>query len=250
MSFLSVCGIDLSVKDVGRSPFRVQPDTYSQDNDCLVRQRKHIQTHNFQTSYPLSASEAGSLEGLLDGRGNHIDFEASVFGSMGLGPKPGETLTVTSTASGKWGNYGAVTALTYGTGYTKWSAMYWRNPGGGWTDHWVHRSDGDDFLNGVATGTAHSWFTGSADGDLVFGACNIDDLVIFPFLLDAGHIASIYAWASEFPDLPALSAVGDFSNNVVVLVNGETGRQSGVSHQGAAWVNNARNISFALEEIE
>ena len=199
---------------------------------------------------PMSISEAYSWEGLLCGLGESWSFDSHLYGSKGTGPT-----TSTGASVGGTGRYGAALVGTSSLNLVYpvpmlstpgWTVMFERNAtavaGSGNWSHYIVRSDGAKWLNGVrADGTATAFFSAGSTsfafaGD---GATRwYDELVVFPFkVLDAWG-PSLYAQrAYAWPSLPQLHLSG---NGVVEAANRTclatvTGKDTSQAVYGGSW---------------
>lgn len=215
MTFLKVIGITvrLTRSQHGIKPIGDRAEVLVNDRDRLI---------DFQDEWdvetrPLPGDDAESLEGILDGRAHVIPFDADMWSKAGLPPA---AIVGAITAGGKWGNFldstAAASVVTYviadmifsGAVFT---VVYWRFNGATW-DHYIKRSDGVGFLNGVrndAAGVFHT--TVAATSQLQLSKDKHDDLAIFPCLISVTHAPLLYAFhnAQALPSFRKLTIEGD-----------------------------------------
>lgn len=176
---------------------------------------------------PLSAADAFAWESLLIGEGEVWSFDASLYGSKGLGPFASAGATVVGTGAPKFGakmlNLAATSGTisymaainTFGVVSTGWTVIVYRSTDAGttWT-HYVVRSDGAKWVDRVRNDAASTtWLTVGMDGKVTIAnvtgaAVNYDDLTILPFDVLASWIPAL-GWIAFCP-LPYLDLDGSF----------------------------------------
>ena len=180
------------------------------------------------TSVPLTSLVALAWESLITGEGEAWSFETSPYGSKGTGPAAGGVYTAPVGAS-KFGNGLRLPAGTGLIQYPKtllnsvgalmgWTVMVWRNEAP--YRHYIVRSDGAKFLDGVSSGVATAWLTAAAgavpDGVQLANsggaAVEYDDLVILPYAIPDSWAPVFGTATSAFSALPYLNATGDLVN--------------------------------------
>lgn len=180
----------------------------------------------------LTLAEAEALRGLVEGDGHVLSFEdassasAHLYTSRETAPVYAAPGTLRVSTGGRWGAFLRITAddsvvwpvLPASTG--PWSVLMWRNEtsSGLWA-HYLCRSDGAVFRNGVLDGakTASTYVTrdltyttalalrGTASGN-----AEIDDVVMLPYLVPDVWALSLYTFhdTRAWPALPLVRAAG------------------------------------------
>lgn len=225
---LALNGINLGAlilaSDEPRESLRDVGDTsVAADGSTRISRRRRKRDIAFRT-VPLTNAQAHAWLCLLTGEGEAWSFDSSVYGSKGTGPS-----AITNTSQGapspKYGSgrlsVGATTgSITYGGvavngwgGSSDWTVMLWRYEGAAWV-HYVVRSDGAKWVNGVRTdGASTTWLTVSAGNVTIANttgaAVLYDDLVVLPFLVLDDWPAQVFAAGAAYGSLPVGRVTGD-----------------------------------------
>lgn len=224
---LSIAGINLgvlmaagdepkvSLRDVGESSVAVDGTT------SVTRNARKVDT-TFK-SVPVSVSDAHAWRSLLSGEGEVWSFDSSLYGSKGSGPTASTNVTQ-SAGSSKYGagklSVGATTGtITYGGAAanpwgksSEWTVSVWRNAGS-W-EHYVVRSDGAKWVDGVRNDAASTTWLSVSSGNVTIAnstgsAVVYDDLVVMPFKCLDDWPAQIFAAGATFGGPPALPLTGE-----------------------------------------
>jgi hypothetical protein len=227
--WLGLNGIDLSAI----ASARAQPDEPRRDigikapadDGSLVWSRVKRKRDFSFTSILVLGTEAAAWAGLVSGDGEHWSFDASLYGSKGLGPT-GTLNAVQIAGTPKFGagvlrvnattgtiTYAAAIADPSG-GVNKWTVMVWRFEGGVW-HHYIVTSAGHKWLDGVrADGTSTTWLTvNGTSGNVVISnatgaAQDYDDLVCLPYEILDTWGPTFGTAVAAFSELPYLTATG------------------------------------------
>ena len=246
--------------------------------------RRHVRRSWRCRACFLDHGDAVALERLLLGEGHLIDFARGVEASTSLMPAPGYGQSVRLLPS-SWGAYGrglasiddaaTGTILAYDAQVgDDWTVLVRRLDGASQEFiGYAQRSDGTSYVDGAASATfgMPSTAGGEAFRFVVRGGVvelvkdgsasseQIDDLVILPWVATDGQLA---AWTSRTADvpkwgqMPVLRVDGnmvDEGGRTRLAVGAVTGIDivQGLSRiDGLGWVNNARVVSFTLDEVD
>lgn len=174
-------------------------------------------------SIPLTRTDANAWRSLIRGEGDCWSFDANLYSGKGQGPSASTNVTQ-SAGSAKYGagklSVGATTGtVTYPSAVnafglnTLWTVGVWRFESAAW-HHYVVRSDGTKWLDGVVDGAAvTTWLTVGSGNVTIANATGspvlYDDLVVLPFeVLDAWP-AQWFAAGVAFGAPPVLPLTGD-----------------------------------------
>lgn len=139
-----------------------------------------------------------------------VSFDAGLYSGKGVAPTGSGGISGTSPKYGAGNLSTGASGVTYPFGLGSiWTVSLWHWSGTVW-NHYVVRSDGAKWLNGVrADATSTTFLSVSAGGDVSLAASqSIDDLAVFAFLLPADWPAYIHAATTAFT-CPDLTAAGD-----------------------------------------
>lgn len=194
--------------------------------DGSTRVTRSTRKHDlkFRSIY-LTEADAHAWESLLIGEGEVWSFDASLYGSKGLGPSASTGATVVA-GSAKFGTGKLNLAATTGTisypaavnafgSAGAWSVCVWRSTDGGatWTNY-VVRSDGAKWVAGVRDDAASTtWLSVDANGvvtiaNTTVAAVQYDDLAVLPYLVLTTWPAVLAAATQAWTPLPYLDAGG------------------------------------------
>lgn len=177
-------------------------------------------------SIPLSLTDAFSWQSFLIGEGEVWSFNSTTpgfYGCKGTGPSSSSGCTI-EVATPKFGNarlrmvttgsivYSGVAANLFGYS-TDWTVMVWRSTNGSTWTHYIVRSDGAKWVDGVQNNAASTTWLSVSSGDVTIanseGATRYyDDLVVFPFKILGAWGPYLGAATSAYPLLPANSLKG------------------------------------------
>jgi hypothetical protein len=211
----------------------------------------------------LSQAESTALIALLQGRGDHWNFDADKYSDKGMVATADTNTTITATTP----KYGAgslsiaalnTNGITFPTGLgTSYCVMVWRLESGTWFWYWINVTNGTVALykNGVSTATSlPAWITVSSGSLRLVGVTGTvfqyDDLVVLPFAVPLAWQAQLYAFAQTqaFPLAPALQISGDITPASFV----GQGKPSAVSHRvgniGSGFTDQLEQFDFDLWE--
>lgn len=178
------------------------------------------------TSTQLTNGDAFAWQSLICGEGEVFPFDASLYGSKGLGPSASTAATLVSSHP-KFGaknlQLGATTgtitfsaaALNIFAAYVGHTVMVWRYESAAW-HHYVVRSDGTIWKDGSTAGSpTATWLTvNTTTGDVTIAntsgsAVEYDDLVVLPFQVLDAWPGTFAAATRAFPGLPMVELSGD-----------------------------------------
>jgi len=213
------------------------------------------------TTPPLAPALADAIKHLLAGDGDVWHFNESgsdwQWSVKGVGKASGSG---TSLVAGKFGRGVRIAAagqvtFTTNTGAV-WSVMLYYYTGGAW-HHYIVRSDGAKWVDGVSNNAASTPFIANTSTTTTLGDSgaagnqDFDDMVVLPYLVHAGMAAAFGTSAYAFSDLPNLNLRGDIHSETsaveVTCVADISGDfvQAGYSGSLAA----GRSYGFDLEEV-
>ncbi len=202
----------------------------------LLRTTDRAQKRSFQCCTPPYSQEiAESVEGLMRGLGHHWSFDESLYSAVkGLGPDAGYLCTIGSTGTTKFSSNKLIASVTTNVVIAsyilalgnKWTVMWWQQSGtsGTW-HHYVMRSSGNNWIDGVSSGSSIASVVASSTGVqlkgvTVGGATGTtqcyDDLVALPYYLADAAIPSFAARTAAFSDLPRLFVSGRLDSESLV----------------------------------
>ncbi len=180
--------------------------------------------HSFKT-VPVTLPEAHAWRMFLTGEGEAWSFDSSLYGSKGSGPTSSALATI-SAGSAKFGasklSLGATTgsiafngaaANEFGSS-TLWTVGVWRYESGVW-NHYIVRSDGAKWVNGVRNDLASTAWLIVSTGNVVLSNSGIgvatfyDDLVVLPFAILTAWAPQWYASTLPWSSSPFLTLAGD-----------------------------------------
>jgi hypothetical protein len=174
---------------------------------------------------PLTGADAHAWEGLMVGESNVWSFDSSFYSSKG---KPGTGSATPPTVQVQTGTkqYGAG-ALDIGAGEdwstsglglgSTWTVAFWAKPVATAWVHYVIRSDGAKWVDGVRNDafSASGVLVDVVSGEVILtnqapvSARYFDDLVASPFLWLTEWPAQVFVAGQPFGAAPYLTAVGD-----------------------------------------
>ncbi len=262
MSYLTINGYALPVAD---GSVRGETEIIGQDerafSGALLSDIRSYKRSWRVVTTPRLYAEAEAIHALLLGRGHAWDFEEAGGTNWGYSSK-GRTFTSQSGASRVTADphFGSANLeLSAGSSSVEWAldlpstwtAMVWRDTGSGWA-HYIETSDGDYYLDGVAS-IQEGWFSVSG-GDFTLqhsglSAVGFDDLVVLPFVITAEMAAAFGTSTEAFSALPELSLSGDVVGGDVISVIGRDLKTRDIQVAlGGSWRNNAREVDVLLLE--
>lgn len=246
--------------------------------------RRHIRRSWRCRACFLDHGDAVALERLLLGEGHLIDFAHGVEASTSLMPGPGYS-QVLRLSPGSWGAYGKGFAHV-ATSVTGDVVTYDAQLGDDWTilvrrfdaatqqfiGH-AQRSDGTAYVDGAVSsvfglpatigGLTFRFVVRGGVVALVKDGTSVDelfdDLVLLPWRATDGQLAAWTGRVSTVPKwgpMPTLRVDGDMidpdgGTRLAVGEVRETSVVQGLSRiEGLGWVNNARVVTFTLDEVD
>lgn len=280
MAFLLINGVTVKAElspDEAHGRIGEEGRAWSGARVGTVRARKRA--WRFRTP-PLLPAEAKALVRLLEGRGHNWGFEDTTnwkySNGKGLGSSAESASGVSrSTANPKYENAHVRIALNTPVdwiewptdlvdvdGVLKWTAIVWRDDGGGY-DHYIETSDGRYYLDGVAA-SQEAWFSVASDGTFRLQGdtgvqMDFDELVVLPFEVPASWVPGIYDFhngttpvrtAAVWLNLPQIGAFGDFVEESGLVVESEevtSPYEAGVI--SGSFQNAARRVQFTLVDV-
>ena len=209
---------------------------------------------------PIPASELDAWTGLIEGKGHSWPFDTGLYSARGRGTSSG---TASIVGSGmRWG--AGCVSITTGSSVSwnpglgaYWTLSFWsKDLGVGTWVHWVRRSDGAEWRNGVtvAPGTSVGEVTVTSGQVVLFGADGsdfyIDDVVAMPFAAPDSWAAGFYTRhsASAWTDLPRVLAGGDFCASSIVSRGIVTGSKV-IRYSPSGSLTSGHVLEFSLREV-
>lgn len=199
MSFLTVNGVPIPVllKSARARPLKIQDaaDAFDGSPRRVIRTQKQV-IEGRLTVQSQALGEA--CRQLLEGAGHTFPFDADFYSSKGLGTSATAGTPVISTAGPKRGAgnldcTGAGATATWATGLgSAWTVFAWVLYPSAW-NHFVIRSDGAKWLNGVRDDAAYSAWLSVASGSMTLSLKNIDDVVALPYSVPDAWPSLLYA---------------------------------------------------------
>lgn len=175
-------------------------------------------------SVPLTTAAAHAWRCFLTGEGEVWSFDANLYGSKGTAASA-ITNAVQSAGAAKFGagklSVGATTgsitflaAINSWGNSSAWTVGVWRYEGGAW-HHYLVRSDGAKWLDGVRDDAATTTWMSVSNGSVTItnttgSAVLYDDLVVLPFLVPEDWPAQWVAADAAFGLLPFHAATGEW----------------------------------------
>lgn len=202
MPFLAINGVEFPVADGHASEAVREIGNRDFAFDGSIRSTRSASKRDLSVQgSPVVLSEAVAWDGLIRGLGEFWSFDATLYGSKGLGPSSTSGASISATGA-LFGSKLAITnggSVVYPTGFTgNWTIIVWRNASavagsGNWT-HYIRTSDGVTYNNGVVGGST-TWL-GMSSGTLSLsgdGATRwYDELVALPYVIPSAWAAQIY----------------------------------------------------------
>ncbi|ADO68697.1 conserved uncharacterized protein [Stigmatella aurantiaca DW4/3-1] len=253
MPFLTLNGLTVPVVEGRRRQVSIGQDSRAFSGAYRLGRRAVRREWEFRTG-PLSLDESEALRRLIMGDGHVLSFDTDNYTSRGLGQasgagvlipggKFGSAMRFASNGSGSW-------ALQLGP---EWTTMHYRyDPGPAAWRHYIFRSDGSYWVQGLAVPPADGLSITSGTLTLTsFGiSSDFDDVVAMPFRVPGTWIAELYAWHSARPwsSLPFLTAGGTFApSEVKVLGEARDGEFVEFVRGGTRLVG--ERFDFTLREV-
>lgn len=206
-------------------------------------------------SVPLTAADADAWEALLVGQGEVWSFDASLYGSKGLGPASNAGCAVVDGAAKFGAAKLSVPATTGSIAYlaainpsgdsSAWTLAFYRSTDSGtsWV-HYVVRSDAAKWVAGVRDDAAVTTWIGVSAGTVTISnvtaaAVWYDGLAVLAFRALDAWPAQLAAAAVAFPPLPFIDLDGD-------LVT-EQGARRALGQVQSAALRVAEGLRYRLE---
>lgn len=267
MALLNVNGIPIPIKPETLSESFEEIGGRERAYDGTLRISRQARKTNLSFETPvLTTLEAEAWNGLLSGLGHYWSFDSNNYSSKGLGHSSGTALRATSNPLSGAGHLefsGAQTRTWAQAGLgTRWTVSLWRDssgaPGGAAYAHYVVRSDGAKWVDGVRNDAASTTWLSVSSGQLALSDTNtdIDEIIAVPYLWDTTWPALVFAEGGLRNALtPTLRLYGDlipgssvtaprFALGEVSEMNLYSGRRA-----GAAFAATHRSLSVTLSEV-
>ncbi len=225
--------------------------------------------------------DAHSIEGLVAGRAQFFDLADGLQAATGLMPLPPGAIGGATILPGTTGAFGdgvlSVPAATVGTVVAwdaqigaEWTVMFMRSVAGDFLGHAV-RSDGSSYVDGAASSTFGHPAASGGDGVYVRvtdGVAEIvkdgtaadeifDDVSILSYRASDSMLEQVTQEASlglKFGPAPFVRCDGDLVGASSIICRGTVSGTEIVTKPSRlpllGWVNNARIVSFTLEEVD
>lgn len=271
MAFLAVCGVEPSV--LAGSGFEETPRDIGETEDAFdgtpkVSRQREVRDVSLEVG-PYIQADAFAWDQLFRGAGQHFSFDSHTYGSKGLaqyyGPNSSidssekkhgaASLKVTTSDSHAYRGSGIFSAA----GELTMMVFRQTTPGGGFTHYIQTRSRGAayaNWTNGASKAAGNlSWVTMDTSNNefaLISGGTHwFDDLVLLPYVVPDGWVASLYSWhaSNAWPQLPLLTVTGDAipeasSRSVLGRVNRHRLVQAAID---GTFVSTGRVLSVSLQ---
>jgi hypothetical protein len=267
MPWLTVNGISVApIVAAGSAPKGPRRDIGEQAAAAsgALRLTRQARKHDLEfETVPLAGADARAWEGLFAGEGHVWSFDSHVYSSKGLGPSTLGVAAV-SAAQKKYGaksllisynNTNTIFTGVWPSGSTA-TLMFWYALESAAFSHYVIRSDGAKWVNGVRNDAASTSFisltaTGFDLDGSEFEGRFWDDLVALPFLVPTDWPAQVYAAGAAFGSLPTLACAGD------VVREGASRSMLGTANEAAmlmggmagSFQRDLRRLSVELKEV-
>lgn len=262
MPFLTVNGLTLSVADgSAKESFEEIGDTSRAFDGTLRRSRLTRKRILSVDTAPMLATDAYAWEQLLAGEGHTWSFNTSLYSSKGLGPNASTGLTVNATAPQfgagmmRVAAAGTPNTAVFATGLgSVWTVAVWVSVAAGPWGHFVVRSDGAKWVNGVRNDGAATAFLVVSGSVTLSGhttdTVDYDDLVVLPYAVPDAWPETWGVATSAFSALPALTLGGDVVPEGTRTVMGSVEVSDvGQMTLGGSWRDNARVIAVTFSEV-
>lgn len=226
---VAVGSADVTQEDIGSSK-------RASDGTPLYNRRAVKRTWSSKTVI-TTAAEARAWRDLVTGKGHVLNWESNNhYTSKGLAPTTLQAGFTIAATGAKYGTYRGKAVNSNLAGWpmfaaspAPWSVAVWYSPtdGGAYT-HYLVRSDGAKWVDGVRNDAASTTFLSVNASGVMFlseisgaGTASFDDVVGLPFLVPTTWPTQIYAFGSAFGALPRLTADGLFiEGNTATTVKG------------------------------
>ncbi len=259
MSFLTLNGIPLSVADgtAATATREIGERSMAFDGSARVSRQSVKRDLSFET-IPLVSADAHAWDCFLRGLGESWSFDASFYGSKGLGPNAGYVATH-NTTGGKFSGRLILTAttgsITYATQLgTDYTVMLWRFESAAWHHYEIH-SDGKRWYDGVRNDALVITGIAVTGGSVVLtnatgSAIDYDGLVALPYLVPTTWPPIFGVATTAFSVLPKLIAAGDaVAEATTRSVMGDVSEGKYLQgYSGGSFRNNLRTLSVVLQE--
>jgi len=167
------------------------------------RQRRGLPRRWQHDAGYLSASDADTLEMLLERKAHKFGFERDAFSDSGIGPELGSAYVIVPRGplDGGFGwSYVNVTGtLVYDLRLpaAQWTVAWWRvGIGTGTETHLVVRSDGAKWLNGVRADATPTTELTVSNGAVAFTSGQYDNLWVAPIDVSDSFAETLWRWQS------------------------------------------------------
>lgn len=264
MPFASLNGVTLAValNDVERAELEIGAGLERAFSGAALRSVQAVKRQWTLGLTPATQEEGVALVGLLQGRGDHLTFDADLYSDKGAGTSLNVGASrATSTPSPKWGAGRLAIAAAGGNQVawplqlgTRWTVGCWRYESSTWHWYWV-RYNGSAYAvwkNGASSSTSlPSWLAVSSGSLYLVGNAStaeaFDDVWAVPYVMPTSWVAGLYALAQAqaFPQWPRLLLSGDLIPESSATVMGKVGRVRGQVGRLAG----TAGFSAALEQL-
>lgn len=210
----------------------------------------------------VTPAYARFLATLINGEGHTWDFDDSTdwkYSSKGLGPTAdtvgnGTRYTVTTKFGAGALQVNASSYVQWNVDYDyDWTVMLWY--GATFANHYIVRSNGAKWVDGVRNDAASTPFITVTGGNLRIGDSAaagfqyFDDVVIFPELIDTSFAEDFGVMTTAFGSLPRLRVSGEALFNQVYSAEGfDVKVENSQGFYNGTWEAALCEVSFRLEE--
>lgn len=235
----------------------------SDDGSPIFNRRWTKRVWSVRTTLRTSA-EALAWRDLVTGKGHVLNWEDSVhYASSGLAPSSVQADFTISAVNPKYGTKRAASAATATnkaswpmfTSSSPWTVCLWDTTDGGATwHHYVVRSDGAKWVDGVRNDAASTTFLAVAAGVVTLGVTSVahgfDDVVGFPQLMPTDWPAQIFGFGAAFGQIWKITADGLYiEQNASITVVGRPGKIKAVKAKLGGSLQLLQTFSFDLLEV-
>jgi hypothetical protein len=249
--FLNVFGHSVSIaeKEGDNTPDMRGEIVASFDNNPIDTRGRPLDSFTF-TTIQQTEEEAYALASVLAEDWHHFPLRFSFWSDDGIGPEIGITASLVSST------YANITAATWDTELVgPWTVMGFHANSGDPSTHFVVRSDGAKWFNGVRNdGTATTWLSVDATtGALSITTENIKKMVAFHTHISAAMVASWYTFQTSNAWTRHLLCSGSFRDDLATtgkqFLGALTGQTVLRGSRSGTWVETDRSLSFRLDEV-
>lgn len=247
--FLDVFGHTISVRKNDGTNTPAMRGKVRQDFDNGPIDDRGPPQDTFELLTPQQTEEEGyALAALMAEDWHHFPFNAHFWSQDGIGPEAGYTASIVSST------YANITAATWDTELVgPWTVMGFHANSGDPNEHFVVRSDGAKWFDGVRNdATATAWLAVGSNGQLSITTEHIKKMVAFHTRISAAMVASFFTFQSSRAWTRHLLCSGDFRDDLSSVGKqymGTLTKQRVHRGHNPTWVETDRSVAFRLDEV-